>query len=403
MESGNPNHQETIDVPFDREQFHLDPYPFFRELRSRAPFYKFYGQWLVSRHADVTSLLSGSRFAYPHGPSEVNAQGRDWASMVSESSSSNLIGRVRQKCAELSRLWIFGRNPPDHTRLRGLLRPPFTRDKILALSPRVQAIADRLLENHQGAAKFDVVSRLAFPLTLQVITEILGVPANATLMRRWGQDMSASLAANHEPLDDERGLVAIAGMAEYLRKTTPDNETMLASLREASARGELSSDEVLGNAAAILVAGHITTRNQSLPAFTCSSNIRSSFDCCARIRPYCTSSRRDPSLRSAVAPRTKSRNERCRNGGITIRKGDSVILLLASANRDPDFVSDPESFDITREPSQHLSFGFGLHFCMGRRWREWRPRSRCGAWCSTFPRLRLRVGSAAMGKALGFP
>lgn len=154
--------------------------------------------------------------------------------------------------------------------------------------------------------------------------------------------------------------------------------------------GRLSSDEVLGNAAAILVAGHITTQHL----------IATGIYLLLKHPEQLRLLRENPGLIAQAveeilryeAPLLRVRRVATSDvaiGGITIRKGDSVILLLASANRDPDFVSDPESFDITREPAQHLSFGFGLHFCMGAALARMEAAIAIQSLVQHFPRLRL--------------
>jgi pimeloyl-[acyl-carrier protein] synthase len=382
-------HHLPGDFQFDTDEYRHNPYPLYRELRERAPLHFLRGQWLVSRHADVTEILGDPRFAYASsGPV---GHGEDWESLIAETSRENLIHRIREKCSSLGRMWIFGRNPPDHTRLRGVLRAPFGRDKLPALAQRAQAIADGLLDKLKRVGQFDVGFDFAFPLTLQVITSILGIPESPVLMRRWGRDLSASLSADREPIDTERALVAIAGMAELLRKATAAEGGLLEALRGASARGEISNDEVLSNAAALLVAGHITTE----------ITIATGVYLLLKHPEQMELLRDDPSLAGRAveeilryeAPLQRVRRVATNDvdiNGVTIKKGQWAVLLIGSANRDPELVSDPDRFDITRQPSQHVSFAYGMHFCMGAAVARMEATIALQSLVRDFPRLRLQ-------------
>ena len=211
------------------------------------------------------SILTDSRFAYGHRPPDLVAQSQDWESLVTGPSDGNLLPKIRRKSLQLSELWIFGRNPPEQTRLRGLMRTPFTREKLQDLILGAQKIADDLLEGLKGASRMDLVTDFAFPLTLRVISGAIGVPTDLKAMRRWARDVSSRLAGDRLPIDEEKGLFAVAGLAEFLRKTIAASDArpggLLDFLMQASADEKLTRDEVLANCAAMLVAGHATTQH----------------------------------------------------------------------------------------------------------------------------------------------
>ena len=256
-------------------------------------------------------------------------------------------------------------------------------------------MADSKLEKFEGASSFDVVADYAYPLTVQVITKAIGVPPELPAMQRWSRDLSGSLTVDPNPIERERGLLAMAGLAEYMRKAVPglDNDSeggMLGFLWEASASAQMSRDEVLANCAVVLVAGHITTQHL----------IGSGVYLLLKHPAQQQMLRDNPALMSGAVEeilRYEAPLQRVRRvaktdvtiGGETIRKGQSALLLLGSANRDPDLCADPDRFDITRAPVQHLSFAFGLHFCIGAALARMEAGIALGSLLRHFPRLRL--------------
>jgi pimeloyl-[acyl-carrier protein] synthase len=395
VESDNFVRDDIIEGYLERDDLRADPYPLFQALRARRPVYKSRGHWLVSRHADVLSILTDARFVYGERPIDPTADNQDWESLVTGPSDGNLLLKMRQKALDLSELWIFGRNPPAQTRLRGLVRTPFTREKLQALIRRAQELADGLLEGLKGASKFDVVEEFAFPLTLQVITGAIGIPTDLKAMRRWARDVSGRLAGDRRPIDEEKGIFAIVSLAEFLRKTIAarGNELpggLLDFLVQSTAEGKISRDEVLANCASILVAGHATTQH------TIASGVFLLLKHPAQLQLL----RENPAMINGAVEEVLryeaplQRVDRIAQtdvtiNGETIRKGERAILLISSANRDPELCSDPERFDITRAPVQHLSFGFGMHFCIGATLARMEAAVALGSLLRHFPRLRL--------------
>jgi pimeloyl-[acyl-carrier protein] synthase len=398
VESDSYIRDEVIEGYLESDNVRVDPYPLFRELRSRRPIYRSRTNWLVSRHADVLSILTDARFAYGESGPDPGANKPDWESVVTGPSDGNLLLKMRQKALDLSELWIFGRNPPAQTRLRGLVRTPFTREKIAALIRRAQELADGLLEGLKGASKFDLVEEFAFPLTLQVITGAIGVPTDLKAMRRWARDTSGRLAGDRRPLDEEKGLFAIAGLAEFLRKTIAARRSELSGglldfLVQATADGKISRDEVLANCASMLVAGHATTQHTIASGMFLLLKHPAQLQL-LRENPTMISGAVEEILRYEAPLQRVDRIAQTdvTIKGETIRKGERVILLLSSANRDPELCSDPDSFDITRTPVQHLTFGFGTHFCIGATLARMEAGIALGSLLRHFPKLRLESG-----------
>nr|UXE46224.1 biotin biosynthesis cytochrome P450 [uncultured bacterium] len=377
---------------FDPLALTADPHAFYRKLREKGP-HNYKGQWLLARHADVASVLSDSRFVYPEGDLESFSGGADWIDLVSKP-SEDLVPRIRDKCAELSWIWIFRRNDADHARIRNLLRTSFTRERLQTMRPRAQAIADDLLARCQGRSRIEMISTFAHPLPLTVISEVVGVPVALGQMRTWARDLAMSLSANTDSTITERGFFAIAGLAEFIRKAMParahDAHGLLGNLLAAVARGELTRDELISNCAAMLVAGHVTTQHL----------IGTSILLLLQHPEQLQLLREDPSLAANAVeevlrfePPVQSVRRIAREdisvGGVTIHSGERVISLIVAANRDPEVVLDAHRFDITRSPIQVFSFGGGSHFCLGANLARLETEIALQSLVRHFPRLKL--------------
>jgi cytochrome P450 len=273
--------------------------------------------------------------------------------------------------------FAVGRNmlqadPPDHTRLRRLVAREFTGHRVAALRPRVERIAAELLDEMVPRGRADLVDALAFPLPITVICELLGVPAaDRDDFRRW----SAEVVAATDPV---AATAAQGDMSAYLteliaaKRADRGADDLLAALARAPEDGAqaLSPGELLGMAFLLLVAGHETTANL----------ISSAVHLLLRHPDQLALLRADPSLLDAAVeetlrhePPALATNFRyaardVRLGDVTVPAGDAVIVSLASANRDPLRFRDPDRFDITRDAAElrrHVSFGHGIHHCLG--------------------------------------
>ncbi|WP_307865253.1 cytochrome P450 family protein [Streptomyces montanisoli] len=282
--------------------------------------------------------------------------------------------------------FAVGRNmlqadPPDHTRLRRLVAREFTARRVEALRPRVERITHELLDAMAPHGRADLVEALSYPLPITVICELLGVPeADRPRFARW----SAEVVAATDPV---AAGAAQGEMAAYLaalieaKRGDPAAADLLAALARTPGQGEqngvrtdeeeaLSGEELVGMAFLLLVAGHETTANL----------ISSSVLLLLRNPDQLAVLRADFSLLEAAVeeslrqePPTLAANFRYASqdvdlGGVTIRAGDTVIVSLAAANRDPARFGDPDRFDIRRDPAEmrgHLSFGHGIHHCLG--------------------------------------
>ncbi|MFE0800533.1 cytochrome P450 [Streptomyces sp. NPDC058812] len=265
----------------------------------------------------------------------------------------------------------IGRNmlqsdPPQHTRLRRLVAGHFTAGRIAALRPRVERVAGDLLAALPRQGTADLVGRYALPLPVTVICDLLGVPeTDREGFHTWSNELVM-------PTSPEAAASAAGALTGYLteltdhKRRTPD-DTLLSDLVAAADGGALTAEELLGMAFLILVAGHETTVN--LISATVHSLLTHP-DQLARLRaePELTERAVEESLRynSPVhATAFRFAAEPLELAGTRIAAGDSVLVSLAAASRDPGHFPDPDRFDIGRRAQGHLGFGHGLHHCLG--------------------------------------
>ncbi|MCX4546149.1 cytochrome P450 [Streptomyces sp. NBC_01565] len=327
-----------------------DPYPALAALRERGRVHRIHvpgtgDVWLVLGRDEVRAALTDHRLRNDIRHSAT------W-----DSDGGHAIG-----------LNMLQTDAPHHTRLRALVAREFTAGRVDALRPRVQQIADELLDALPPAGTFDLVAGYALPLPLTVICELLGVPsADQHLFHAW----SAELVAPSSPAAAATaGAEMTAYFASLISAKAGDPGTdLMSALVLASADEEgLSPEELLGMAFLLLVAGHETTVNLISGGVL---NLLRHPDQLAALRA-------DPSLLGGAieemlrhdGPVTSAAfrhaAEPLEIAGVRIPAGDSVMLSLASASRDPEHFPDPDRFDIRRPARGHLAFGHGIHHCLG--------------------------------------
>jgi len=375
--------------PFD-PAFHDDPYPTYRRFRDEDPAH--YSQLaqitVLSKYADCAALLRDPRASSDQTKSEeafregMRAQGLDPDEVV----------------ANMTRPFLF-MDPPDHTRLRGLVSKAFTPRRVESLRPRIRQIVDGLLDDAHRRGEFDVIADVAFPLPVAMICELLGVPTeDVARFRAWSAVAARSLdpdfilppdeiARRQQAFEDFSGYFRdlIAGRRQDLR------DDLLSALIVAEDEGDkLSPDELVATGILLLIAGHETTvnfiGNGTLALLRNPDQLR-------RLRddPSLIVSAVEELLRfdSPVQLTLRTAAEDIALPSTTLAKGASALLLLGSANRDPDQFPDPDSLDIARAGNHHLAFGMGIHFCLGAPLARVEGQIAIGEIVRRFPGLRL--------------
>lgn len=351
----------TTDVLFNPflPEFHADPYPAYHRLRELDPVHQTpLGLWVLTRYDDVLMALRDARF------------GREGFAPLLEA-----VYGSPGDTSTLPRSMLF-QDPPDHTRLRGLVNKAFTPRVIEGMRSHIQGIVDRLLDRVEDKGSMDLIEDLAYPLPVTVICEMLGVPVeDHPAIRQWSADVARSLdaiglATNNEVI--ERGRAGRRALAEYFRRLVPERRRqprhdLLSALIAAEEQGDkLSEGELISTCILLFIAGHETTvnliGNGMLALLRHPDQLR-----LLREDPALIPSAIEELLRydSPVQRTARVSSERVEVGGRTIDKGAMVVAAVGAANRDPAHFSDPDRLDVTRRDNRHLSFGFGIHFCLG--------------------------------------
>ena len=332
--------------------------------------------WFVTRYTEVVALLKDDeRFA--NDPS--SALTEDEYALLFQQATEHLTVEQQEMAAqtdEILRRHLLAVDPPDHSRLRRLVAIPFTPKFIEGLRPRVQAIADTLLDVVEARAdetgrQMELISDFAYPLPLTVISEMLGIPlADREKFREWSQAaVSFTPADRANPAVTAKLIEFIAYMRRLVaEKRSNPGDDLLSGLVLAETEGDkLSENELLSMIFLLIVAGHETTvnliGNGTLALFDHPEQ---------RARLH-----EDPSLlKSAVEEMlryygpvemslTRWVRQNTELGGQRLRRGEQIMAVLASANHDDTQFPHADEFDITREPNRHVAFGTGIHSCLG--------------------------------------
>jgi cytochrome P450 len=290
------------------------------------------------------------------------------------------------------------RDPPDHTRLRGLVNKAFTPRVVEGLRPRIEALVEELLDAHVDDAGMDLISDLATPLPILVIADLLGIPIeDYKELKRWSDDLALMLDGSIAAQVAPRAVTSAGEFVDYLRKvvtrrrTQPGNDLLSEMLAVQEKDDSLTEDEILGTSVLLLGAGHETTTN--LIGNGALALLRHPQEL-ARLRrePERLANAVEECLRfeSPVQATSRVLSSDAEIGGHRIPKGEEIGLLLGAANRDPAVFRNPDRFDVAREEArQHLSFGYGIHFCLGANLARAEAQLAFAGLLRRFPELRL--------------
>ncbi|WP_043615364.1 cytochrome P450 [Nonomuraea candida] len=348
--------------PFDGG-FLRDPYSRYRELSARGAIFRTPGGLLVATtHELCSALLRDPRFGRGPTPRRGAGPGQQAVSF----------------------LWL---DPPDHTRLRGLVSRAFTPRMIERLRPRVEAITAELIAALPEEA--DLVSGLAYPLPVMVISELLGVPPEDHVrFRGWSEKLARGLDPMlTADLESETGQAG-REFRDYFRELAATRrrrpgDDLLSALTGVR---ELSEADLLATCVLLLVAGHETTVN--LIANGVLHLARHGLLAHAARRPKEVVEevlRYDPPVQLTA----RVALEDTALGGVPAPKGTMVMAVIGAANRDPAVFPGPDRFDVTREPGRHLAFGLGIHFCLGATLSRMEGEIALSALASAAPGLEL--------------
>jgi pimeloyl-[acyl-carrier protein] synthase len=343
--------------PMDPE-FLADPYPTYRRLRAEDPVHHSpLGFWVLTRYEDVSSVLRDPRF-------------------VKEPLAALVAARFGAEVPRGVGLSMLDRDPPDHTRLRSLVSTAFTPRVVEGLRPRIQQIVDDLITRAEAAGGMDVIEEFAYPIPVNVICEMLGVPvADHERFRGWSLDIARGLDSIWLPPDSEiprRSAASRHAISDYFRgliaqrRASPRSDLLSALIAAEAAGDKLSEEELVATCILLLIAGHETTvnliGNGMLALLRHPAELRR-----LRESPGLITSAVEELLRydGPVQRTARVASADATIGGRTIAKGDMVMPFIAAADRDPAQFPEPDRLDLSRSDNRHIAFGWGIHFCLG--------------------------------------
>ncbi|MBM0232576.1 cytochrome P450 [Micromonospora sp. STR1_7] len=363
--SGTPTSQLTPPVLDDFDPynpiFRADPYPEYERIRAvGGPVYwEYLDSYLIASHADATAVLAepGLRVQPPPEVAEM------------------LLSMVPTELHPMQQTLLF-QDPPDHTRLRNLTRRAFSSSAIAGVLAEGRHTARAVLDRAVRSGRLEVVDDLAFPVSLQVIGDLLGVPrSDLPLLKEWGQALSPAADIPAAAGSLERALEGFQAFDDYFgrlaeRRRRDPGDDLFSALVQAEAEGVISRDELHANAILTFISGHETLVAFAASAFLCFLR-RPDQLTLLRQRPELAANAVDEVLRYesplqlATAGGGRWTQQDLLVGDHVIPAGQRVLVLLGAANRDPAVYPDPDRFDIVRPAYRHLSLGHGLHFCVG--------------------------------------
>ncbi|MFJ2776061.1 MULTISPECIES: cytochrome P450 [unclassified Kitasatospora] len=369
--------------------FVAHPYDAYAELREQAPvtYYEPTGQWLVSRFEDVSALLRDRRLGrtYTHR-------------FTHEEFGRPVPDPAHEPFHTLNDHGLLDLEAPDHTRIRRLVSKAFTPRMVEGLRPTVQRLAGELVDGLLAAGGGDLISAVAEPLPVAVIAEMLGVPASDRhLLRPWSADITGMFELNPTEEAARRAVTASIEFSDYLRtlirerRTAPGSDLISALIQAQEGSDALSEQEMISTCVLLLNAGHEATVNTTGNGWWA---LFRNPDELARLRGSV-----DELLPTAVEELMRWDTplqmferwvlEDIEVRGVTIPRGSEIALLFGSANRDPERFADPDRLDLGRADNPHITFGAGIHFCLGAPLARLELTESYGALLRRAPGLRL--------------
>lgn len=368
--------------------FLADPYPAYRALLRENPvsWEPMMETWVFTRYEDVDAVLT-----HPN----TSADRRSARNRLAE-----MARQQEQNFGPFSRApSMLTSDPPVHTRLRKLVSKAFTPRAVENLRPRIQEIADGLLDEAARDGSMDLVTALAYPLPVIVISEMLGVPPeDRATFKKWSDEVVATLGGPFvAPEVIDRARAALESLSDYLVPIIRDRrehprEDLISALVAAEEQGQvLSEDEIFSTTILLLIAGNETTTHL-IDNGTYALLRNPDQLALLREKPELIASAVEELLRFIGPVQLTGRvmKEDSVFGGQVVLEGQMATVLLGAANHDPDkWGPTADKLDITRNPTDHVSLGDGIHFCLGAPLARAEAQIAIGSLLRRFPGLRL--------------
>lgn len=386
--------------PFDM----TDPFPAYARLREHAPvhFDERTGYWVVTRYADVKAVFDDwETFSSENAQAPVRPRGPEATRIMSEGGFTAYSG-------------LSARVPPEHTRIRAIAQRAFTPRRFKLLEPTIRdntrAALDAMLSAPHGSGDF--LTDVAYDIPTITILTLLGVdPAMVPTYKRWSDSRAAMTWGD---LSDDEQVPHARNLVEYwqeciqlvIRAHRDGGDSLVADLVRAQDEGaEISDHEIASLCYSLLFAGHETTTTLIANSARVLLSHRQQWERLLADQALIPGAI-DEVLRysgSIVAWRRRALRD-AEIGGVAVPKGADILLVMGSANRDADVFENPDEFDITRPDARsHLSFGYGIHYCLGNQLAKLQARIVLEETIARAPGLRLVDGAEiAFGENLSF-
>ena len=376
---------EVVNSPFDPwdETHRPDPKPFYKAMRESAPVYRGVGPvtrrriWFLTRYDDVVGALRNP------------ALGREWKKLPEQVREQHHF--EQQDEFEMVDRHLLNLDPPDHTRLRRLVSQAFTSRRIADLEPRIQDLANRLLDDISDGD--DLIAMLALPVPITVIAELLGVPIDDQAHFRDMVDRNLRGSSEEEMIAAGMELLGYVNEAIEYRRSKPGDDLLSALIHLEEDDDSLDHAELLSMVQLLLIAGHETTVNLIGNGMI-------------ELMRHPDQQRRlaeDPALLDTAieemlrfngpveTPFPRFAYEPVEIGSERIPQGDVVIPVLMAADNDPDHFPEPERFDVGRAPNRHVAFGNGIHYCLGAPLARLEARIAIGSLLDRHPNISMAI------------
>jgi len=346
------------------EPYLTNPYPLYQQLRSTTPVYwdDPLKSWVLMRYQDILAALSNRRIASPPPPDILS-----FIPLEMQEQGQHLI--------ELQSRQFLYLDPPDHTRLRGLVNKAFTPHRVAKMRSSIQQVVDGLLDTLEQKGRGEILEDVAVPLATNAIALLIGVPSEDwEQFALWTEDLFTFGRGSYLHMSSQQWAQAVKGIIEfmdYLRKLAAQRlsepqDDLLQILVTALAEDALSEDEFLATCMLLIGAGNVTTTNL----------ITNGLYILLQHPEQMEEVKHDPALFPAAIneilrydgpaqQRMREAKEDLTLGDQQVMKGQQIILCLGSANRDPEQFPEPDQFNIHRTDNRHLAFAHGPHFCVG--------------------------------------
>ena len=343
-------------------EYRRDPHVTWKKLRENSPvFYsRGFGAWMVTRHEDVSTLLRDPAVTADRSETAI-MRFTKWAN------------RNEPEFRDFMQQSLLVREGAEHRRLRGLVSKAFTPRRVAELRPRLESLAETILDDAAARGKMELVEEFAYPFPVVAIAEMLGIPAED---RRQFHGWTSDLVQLLDPFQGKEGAEPMRRATRELyayfrpllaaRRVEPRDDLMSAMIQAEDAGTQLDEGDLLALCTLLLAAGHETTANligNSVVALLRNPDQRKRL----QEDPALFRTAIDEFLRydSPIQWTDRALAADTQIAGQSMRRGQMVAIGLAAANRDPEVFDDPDRLDLSRDPNPHLAFGHGAHFCIG--------------------------------------